>query len=603
MKNKDIRISKKSNGGIPYLTEVLPMIPTNTILYKKLTGLGATYGELKADRNSIIIEPNKPVICGKCKDSKHKDDNLFGVSEGVYTDNIIAYIERSIKQKKHFKILTTPESFHKVQEAFDEMEIDIRFNCFLLFDECHKIIKDVDFRNDIALPMDFFFECEQKALVSATPIEFTDPRFEEQNFQTITIVPTFDYAKEINIHVTNNLLQTAKEMLSQDKTEKYFIFCNSTDTIYALMQQLDLLNESAAFCSDKSVDKLKDLKFNNASDVWNEDIMKRYNWLTSRFYNAVDIELEEKPTVLLLTDCYFTEYTVFDPNTDVIQCVGRFRNGVSSIHHISNTNRNFMVRSKDELKGYITCSREIYDMLQNLYNYATTISTKDAYRAAVDTLPFTKLLDINGKVNYFAIDNYVNAELVKGYYQCADNLWNIYKICDAFIINHYSIEDYKLGDYERLQRTNKSISIKEKRKIMVQQLELLGDCQTEMEWQFKRDLEQTDSFIVEAYNKIGKEKIENLKYNRKKIKEAMILADYHKKATGTEVLLFIANSFEVGKWYTAKYIKEELTRIFNLVGLNPKKAITSHTINDFFYAVQSQKKKVKGYQLIKSKGI
>lgn len=601
MKNKDIEISKEANGDIPYLTEVLSEIPTNTILYKKLTGLGATYGELKAKRNSIIIEPNKPVISGKCKDPKHKDDNLFGVFEGIYTDNIIAYIERSIKQNKHFKILTTPESFHKVQEAFDEMEIDIRFNCFLLFDECHKIVKDVDFRNDIALPMDFFFECEQKALVSATPIEFTDPRFEEQNFQTITIVPTFDYAKEINIHVTNNLLQAAKEML--DRTENYFIFCNSTDTIYALMQQLDLLNESAVFCSDKSVGKLKDLKFNNASDVWDEDIMKRYNWLTSRFYNAVDIELEEKPTILLLTDCYFTEYTVFDPNTDVIQCVGRFRNGVSSIHHISNTNRNFMVRSKGELKGYIACSREIYDMLQNLYNYATTISTKDAYRAAVETLPFTKLLDKNGKVNYFAIDNYVNAELVKGYYQCANNLWETYKNCNAFIVNRYSIEDYKLGDYERLQRTNKSISIKEKRKIMVQQLELLGDCQTEMEWQFKRDLEQTDSFIVEAYDKIGKDKIENLKYNRKKIKEAMILADYHKKATGTEVLLFIANSFEVGKWYSAKYIKEELTRIFNLVGLNPKKAITSHTINDFFYAVQCKRQQTKGYQLIKSKGI
>ena len=264
MKNRDIRISKNINGDIPYLTEVLPMIPTNTIiLYKKLTGLGATYGELKAKRNSIIIEPNKPVISGKCKDPKHKDDNLFGVFEGVYTDNIIAYIERSIKQKKHFKILTTPESFYKVQEAFDEMEIDIRFNCFLLFDECHKIIKDVDFRSDIALPMDFFFECRQKALVSATPIEFTDPRFEEQNFQTITIVPTFDYAKEINLHATNNLLQSAKEMLG--RTEKCFIFCNSTDTIYALMQQLGLLDESAVFCSDKSVGKLKDLKFNNAS--------------------------------------------------------------------------------------------------------------------------------------------------------------------------------------------------------------------------------------------------------------------------------------------------------------------------------------------------
>lgn len=108
---------------------------------------------------------------------------------------------------------------------------------------------------------------------------------------------------------------------------------------------------------------------------------------------------------------------------------------------------------------------------------------------------------------------------------------------------------------------------------------------------------------MQAYDKIGKGEIDRLKYNRIKIKEAMILADYHKKATGIEVLKLITNSFEVEKWYSAKHIKEELTRIFNVVGVQPKKAITSHTINDFFYAVQSQRKKVKGYQLIKSKGI
>ena len=77
MKNREITVSKEANGKIQYLTEILPEIPTNTILYKKLTGLGATYGELKAHRNSIIIEPNKPVISGKCKDPKHGKDNLF----------------------------------------------------------------------------------------------------------------------------------------------------------------------------------------------------------------------------------------------------------------------------------------------------------------------------------------------------------------------------------------------------------------------------------------------------------------------------------------------------------------------------------------------
>ena len=84
MEKIEIQISKKANGKTQYLTEVLPTIPSNTILYKKLTGLGATYGEIKANRNSVIIEPNKPVIIGKCNDPKHRDDNLFGVHDNIY---------------------------------------------------------------------------------------------------------------------------------------------------------------------------------------------------------------------------------------------------------------------------------------------------------------------------------------------------------------------------------------------------------------------------------------------------------------------------------------------------------------------------------------
>ena len=49
-----------------HLSDVLEEIPSNVILYKTLTGIGATYSEIKAQRHSIIIEPNVPVIIGKC---------------------------------------------------------------------------------------------------------------------------------------------------------------------------------------------------------------------------------------------------------------------------------------------------------------------------------------------------------------------------------------------------------------------------------------------------------------------------------------------------------------------------------------------------------
>ena len=130
-----INIEKK-NGKTQYLTEVLPEIPTNTILYKKLTGLGATYGELKADRDSIILEPNVPVIKGKCKDPKHAKDNLMGVYENVTVDSIVKYLQAS--KEKHIKLLSTPESFSKIKAAFEEIDRDIYSTCYLLFDECQQ---------------------------------------------------------------------------------------------------------------------------------------------------------------------------------------------------------------------------------------------------------------------------------------------------------------------------------------------------------------------------------------------------------------------------------------------------------------------------------
>lgn len=218
----DFTLNKESR--IPYLTDLLPQIPTNTILYKKITGLGATYGELKADRSSIIVEPNVPVIVGKCSDPKHKKDNLFGVYEGVYTKDIVNYIEKS--GKKHLKLLTTPESFRKIKDAFDILNMDIYSICFLLFDECHKIVKDVDYRADITLPLDDFFRFDNKALVSATPIELSDPRFNKQKFQTLELRPQdLEYKKDIKVRWTNNVLQLMKELRSEINPEGH---CSSS---------------------------------------------------------------------------------------------------------------------------------------------------------------------------------------------------------------------------------------------------------------------------------------------------------------------------------------------------------------------------------------
>ena len=173
------------------LSDVYSIIEPNTILCKFLTGIGATHLEITAPRHSILIEPNIPPIKGKCTAPKYSEYNLFGVIQKISIDDVSNYLDKTLRGKKYIKILTTPESFSKVKAAFEDCERDIYSECFLLMDECHKFIQDVDYRENITLPVDDFFHFKEKAFVSATPIIPSDPRFEEQRFTFVNVVPNY----------------------------------------------------------------------------------------------------------------------------------------------------------------------------------------------------------------------------------------------------------------------------------------------------------------------------------------------------------------------------------------------------------------------------
>ena len=572
-----INIEKK-NGKTQYLTEVLPEIPTNTILYKKLTGLGATYGELKADRDSIILEPNVPVIKGKCKDPKHAKDNLMGVYENVTVDSIVKYLQAS--KEKHIKLLSTPESFSKIKAAFEEIDRDIYSTCYLLFDECHKIVKDVDYRENITLPFDDFFMFENKGLVSATPLDFTDPRFFKQKFQIMEVQPHFEYAQPLNLYHTNNVLQELKKRIGNIE-KPIFLFINSTETIYSIMNKLDILEQSTVFCAYNSIKNLKDKKFSQVYSDWDAAKMNKYNFLTSRFFNALDIELDFQPEVFIVTDVTMATQSIIDPFTDTIQIIGRFRNGIVSASHITNTDYKFQVRSKAQLQFRINVFEENYKMLKAYHDNATSDELRDAVKAILNNHPLTPLLNIDGTKNWFKIDNYLAENLVQGYYNSFDELVKNYKQCKSFKLNYESTA-YKLSDTERLKRENKSLSIKAKRREIVEQLEMLKGDETSIAIEHKRELIRTDAFIVQAYDELGKAKIEELKYSHPKIREAMILKKYNENRTGTEFIEMVKNRFKAGQSYELSQINKIRDEIYSLLNMPPIKKKPKDFLSDFF---------------------
>ena len=572
-----INIEKK-NGKTQYLTEVLPEIPTNTILYKKLTGLGATYGELKADRDSIILEPNVPVIKGKCKAPKHAKDNLMGVYENVTVDSIVKYLQAC--KEKHIKLLSTPESFSKIKAAFEEIDRDIYSTCYLLFDECHKIVKDVDYRENITLPFDDFFMFENKGLVSATPLDFTDPRFFKQKFQIMEVQPNFEYAQPLNLYHTNNVLQELKKRIGNIE-KPIFLFINSTETIYSIMNKLDILEQSTVFCAYNSVKNLKDKKFSQVYSDWDAAKMNKYNFLTSRFFNALDIELDFQPEVFIVTDVTMATQSIIDPFTDTIQIIGRFRNGIVSASHITNTDYKFQIRSKAQLQFRINVFEENYKMLKAYHDNATNDELRDAVKAILNNHPLTPLLNTDGTKNWFKIDNYLAENLVQGYYNSFNELVKNYKQCKSFKLN-YESQAYKLSDTERLKRENKSLSIKAKRREIVEQLEMLKGDETSIAMEHKRELIRTDAFIVQAYDELGKAKIEELKYSHPKIREAMILKKYNENRTGTEFIEMVKNRFKAGQSYELSQINKIRDEIYSLLNMPPIKRKPKDFLSDFF---------------------
>ena len=250
------------------------MIPSNIILDKTLTGVGATHCELYAHRHSIIIEPNVPVI--QCK-IENEDLNLLGVYSGKSRNMIKTYLKNNGIPYK--KILTTPESFYKVREEAQKLGINIYgADWFCLFDECEKITQDHDYRRSISQPISDFFKFTHKAMVSATPLSPSDPIFQQQQFKRIKIRPTFDYKKNLTLIVTNSFSIVLRDILTRlDGSPCICVFMNKTDSIQAIIEEMGL-TDYKIFCSDKSVKKLHERGVHNAQSEISYPFAK-YNFL------------------------------------------------------------------------------------------------------------------------------------------------------------------------------------------------------------------------------------------------------------------------------------------------------------------------------------
>ena len=579
------------------------MIPSNCILDKTLTGLGATHSEIHSKRPSIIIEPNVPVILGKLGDNEDL--------EAVYTKctpyNLKKYLQMDIQYKK---IITTPESFHKIRKVAEEIGVNIYKTFFCLFDECEKVTQDVDYRRKISQPIYDFFQFEQKAFVSATPLNMSHPEFQKQGFQIIKVEPDYDYKKDLTLIVTNSYYNTLQKVLDSLKDSKHIcIFFNVTDGIATLIENLGI-TDYKVFCSEDSVKKLMSRGMLHAYSQVDYPLAK-YNFFTCRFYSAVDIRISKhKPDIIMLTDHRTANWTMIDPFTEAIQIQGRFRKKgndditYNSLTHISTINPNIKVRSEKEIRLRIETFTTNYNLLKEVHDTELNEFKKKAILEDMSSLKYQDLIDERGEINPFSVDNLYNEERVRSYYQSTATLFQAYLDTGFFNVSLVDIlECVGTDDLELLSNTKAQIK---QRKIILQLIVRIEQwfqsgkiTYDEKEQHLNYFRQQTEgNYILSAYEKIGMDAIITAEYKKTLIDRKVHEFDKvqaNKLRFSENVLKDILQEFELGTYFPKKEIQQRLQVIFQENGIQYK--ATQDTIRDYYEVSESNSMEQPSFRL------
>ena len=579
------------------------MIPSNCILNKTLTGLGATHSEIHSKRSSIIIEPNVPVILGKLDDN----ENLEAVYAKCTPYNLKKYLQMDIEHKK---IITTPESFKKIRKAAEELDINIYKTFFCLFDECEKVTQDIDYRRKISQPIYDFFRFEQKAFVSATPLPMSHPEFEKQGFQMVKVVPDFDFKKNLTLIVTNSYYIWLQRVLDSLRDSKHIcIFFNVTDGITELINNLGI-TDYKVFCSQESVDKLLKRGIVQAYSQIDYPLAK-YNFFTCRFYSALDIRIaKHKPDIIILTDHRTANWTIVDPFTEAIQIQGRFRRRgkdditYNSLTHISTINPDIRVRSKEEIGNRVERFIATYNLLKKIHDEELDEFKKQAILEDIDNLKYQDLIDERGEINPFSVDNLYNEERVRSYYQSAESLYQAYINTGFFNVEFIDAMNC-VGDDDIERLNNTKIQIDQRKQILqlairIEEWFMSGKISYEDKEQhldyFKQQPE--GNYVLNAYEKIGKDAIVSAEYKRglidRKVRE-FDKAQANKLRFSENVLKDIQREFPLGVYIPKKDIQQRLQMILQDNGVQYK--VTQDSIRDYYDVTESNSKELPSFRL------
>jgi len=534
------------------------LIPINSIIDKGFfMGFGLTYSEFRALRHSFIAIPCTPTIDDKFEE--HPDMfplRVYGELTKEKMQEIKDYLLND--EIKYKKIVVTPESFWKVIEAADQIGkkqwLYDEFFCFL--DEFHCYACDA-FRKDILTPFTYFWEFKKKAMGSATPYPFSDPRFKRLDYYKLRFNESLGTVRIVH---EDDTLAVLKYLLSHPELfpGKVHIFFGSVTATGKVVNDLSLTNVRI-FCSDT------DINFENlggSGKYFRESIrgadFAKFNFYTGRYNEGCDLRDDASATMILVTDVNIP-HTMVGINYRGVQALGRLRlNAGQQPHqmiHITNTKEVVKTdRSKIE-ENVIYCAEQHIDQ----YNSFNKLRINNGMQDILDMGKFVeKVSDIEdgtAVISHNKIDQIVYAKALTLQYHDIETVHGVWQSCNRTT----EVAKFGLSKIKHARRPDQDINRDVIGKLLAYkqspQLYPFGKAERDL-----KKLEDKHSILFQTYLIFGLEEVERLSYDNNKMKAALVARSNENQ--DAKLRKMVADKIKVGE-YTKKEIKDILQIIYD----------------------------------------
>lgn len=644
-----------------YCSEAVEFLP-HGIIEKSHTGMGATHLELHSSRNSIIVEPLRVTARAKVRslEENSANHNIMGIYVGgdapadVFSLDLVdfrVFLETSSAIKK---IICVADSFPKVYEVL--LQQGLVNDYFLLIDEIDSFQMDSSFRYNLENCLDIYldFPKENRAMLTATPIEFSDPRLtnenrtkflkQEDSLIPLNFIATYDPLKLVAQNIINLLTSEST------KNDQIVVALNSLTAIDQIIKTVKKYvpskhlppSDIGVLCGTNS--KLKAGEFFKVLD--NTKYPCKLNFITSAYFTGYDIE-ESYHLICAATTRISHSLLSGD---QIKQIVGRLRkltllsntviiepynskypDSVSTYEEMEKISKADLTRVGNDIVSAYTC------MNRNFSNRADTFSIYQFFiEGALEKLQKKNKAIVRKryKTNNFELSNFfIDAKLAQ-----KANFNNLYlNITKHSVINHLKEKGFQtiIQNIEKadivLEAQSENLNEKLEHQILKQWWNLLQlENEDELLKRFERNNEQIETpkirQLVELYTKYRKhldilqfvhfafdclvQKDKQNQYNFKFKDSRSFDVFPHRLAyqfleDDSSLFLLLQNRFPKGKVVTHTEISQLLSDCFNQSGFNILNGLlngrknTLKIFNIFFISTYTKRKAMGDERLYK----